>query len=287
MPADGSQLEAVRDAVGGRTFVLEGPPGTGGKSQTITNLLARSLAAGKRVLFVAEKRAALDVVKKRLESVGLGDLSLDLHDKSARPAAVRSQIKTALDLSIRADRAKLQADSETVEASRRSLARYAQRLHEPNRAGLSLYSARVTELALDPDAPPTLAVPADFVASGEPRGHRLAPRRTPASPPRRPTSLVPKPDTPWGGFLDDLADAPIDALLVHRAAQTFDAALAATQQVGIPLEELALSTTPDELQAWAQVSRAPPASRRRTRRARPTRVAHLPDRALVPHVGLR
>ncbi|MEB0305380.1 DUF4011 domain-containing protein, partial [Cryobacterium sp. 10I1] len=76
VPADSSQLEAVAEATAGRTFVLEGPPGTG-KSQTITNLLARALADGKRVLFVAEKRAALDVVKKRLESVGLGDFSLD------------------------------------------------------------------------------------------------------------------------------------------------------------------------------------------------------------------
>ncbi|WBM80908.1 DUF3320 domain-containing protein [Cryobacterium breve] len=96
VPADSSQLEAVAEATAGRTFVLEGPPGTG-KSQTITNLLARALADGKRVLFVAEKRAALDVVKKRLESVGLGDFSLDLHDKAARPAAVRAQIKAALE----------------------------------------------------------------------------------------------------------------------------------------------------------------------------------------------
>lgn len=69
VPADASQLRAVAEAVGGRTFVLEGPPGTG-KSQTITNLLAHAMASGRRVLFVAEKRAALDVVKKRLETVG-------------------------------------------------------------------------------------------------------------------------------------------------------------------------------------------------------------------------
>ena len=69
--ADASQLKAIGDAVAGRTFVLEGPPGTG-KSQTITNLLARAIAEGKRVLFVAEKRAALDVVKSRLDAVGMG-----------------------------------------------------------------------------------------------------------------------------------------------------------------------------------------------------------------------
>ncbi len=60
MSADSSQLRAVADAVGGRTFVLEGPPGTG-KSQTITNIIASAMAAGKKVLFVSEKLAALEV----------------------------------------------------------------------------------------------------------------------------------------------------------------------------------------------------------------------------------
>jgi hypothetical protein len=64
IPADGSQLRAVARAALGQTFVLEGPSGTG-KSQTITNLLATALAEGKKVLFVAEKQAALDVVKRR------------------------------------------------------------------------------------------------------------------------------------------------------------------------------------------------------------------------------
>lgn len=253
VPADGSQLEAVADAVGGRTFVLEGPPGTG-KSQTITNLLARALAAGKRVLFVAEKRAALDVVKTRLESVGLGDLSLDLHDKSARPAAVRAQIKTALDLAVRADRAKLQADAETAEANRRTLARYAQRLHEPNAAGMSLYSARTTGLTLDADAP-TLEVPTDLVAYGNlelVESLRAALRRLPE------TAELARPELrhPWG-FIDERESARIDATFVHRAAQGFDSALEAAQRAGIPLEELALSNSPDELQSWVQVSRAP------------------------------
>jgi hypothetical protein len=70
IPVDGSQLEAVLAAARGCSFVLEGPPGTG-KSQTIANLVANALADGKKVLFVAEKRAALDVVKRRLHKVGL------------------------------------------------------------------------------------------------------------------------------------------------------------------------------------------------------------------------
>ena len=65
LPADASQLAAILAAAKGRSFVLEGPPGTG-KSQTITNLIAHCLAEGKTVLFVSEKMAALNVVHDRL-----------------------------------------------------------------------------------------------------------------------------------------------------------------------------------------------------------------------------
>ena len=69
--ADSSQLRAIGAALNEDSFVLHGPPGTG-KSQTITNIIANALYRGKRVLFVAEKMAALEVVEKRLESIGLG-----------------------------------------------------------------------------------------------------------------------------------------------------------------------------------------------------------------------
>lgn len=145
VPADGSQLAAVHDAVLGRTFVLEGPPGTG-KSQTITNLLAHSVAEGKRVLFVAEKRAALDVVQKRLDAVGMGPLSLDLHDKGSKPAAVREQILTALDHTVAADARAHEVRVEELRSARRGLTRYWSRLGQPNSAGYSLPSARDAEL---------------------------------------------------------------------------------------------------------------------------------------------
>jgi KaiC/GvpD/RAD55 family RecA-like ATPase len=87
----------------GRTFILQGPPGTG-KSQTITNLLARALSEGKRVLFVAQKKDALDVVKKRLDDAGLGAFSLDLHDKAMTPKAVKEQLLNVIDIAIAADK---------------------------------------------------------------------------------------------------------------------------------------------------------------------------------------
>ena len=76
--ADSSQHSALIDAARGNNLVIEGPPGTG-KSQTITNLIAAFLSQGKRVLFVAEKMAALDVVKRRLDQCRLGDFCLELH----------------------------------------------------------------------------------------------------------------------------------------------------------------------------------------------------------------
>ena len=159
IPADGSQLEAIAAAVAGKTFVLEGPPGTG-KSQTITNLLARAIAGGKRVLFVAEKRAALDVVSSRLAAIGLSPFCLDLHDKSSKPAGVRAQILQALDLAPLTDEQGFSVQRQDLAASARALDLYARRLHEKNSAGLSFYSARTQALALGEETP-ALPVPID------------------------------------------------------------------------------------------------------------------------------
>jgi hypothetical protein len=79
----------------GRDLVLEGPPGTG-KSQTITNLIAHSLAKGKSVLFVSEKMAALEVVHNRLNKIGLGPFCLELHSAKAKKAEVLQQLQQAL-----------------------------------------------------------------------------------------------------------------------------------------------------------------------------------------------
>lgn len=85
--ADSSQHSALIDAVCGKNLVIEGPPGTG-KSQTITNLIAAALNAGKTVLFVSEKLAALEVVKQRLDRLGLGDFCLELHSHATKKAGV-------------------------------------------------------------------------------------------------------------------------------------------------------------------------------------------------------
>ena len=96
--ADASQQNAIMMAKKGVSFVLQGPPGTG-KSQTITNIIAESLADGKKVLFVSEKMAALDVVHRRLSSAGLADFCLVLHSHKANKRNVLDQLGKVLDLS--------------------------------------------------------------------------------------------------------------------------------------------------------------------------------------------
>ena len=95
--ADSSQTLAVLDTMNGRNLVIQGPPGTG-KSQTITNLIGEALARGKTVLFVAEKMAALEVVKRRLDTVHLGDACLELHSHKTNKRAVLDELSRTLAL---------------------------------------------------------------------------------------------------------------------------------------------------------------------------------------------
>ena len=89
---DASQFSAIVDVMDGKNLVIEGPPGTG-KSQTITNLIAAALAKGKTVLFVAEKMAAVEVVRDRLDAVGLRDFCLEIHSTNKPKVDVYKEIK--------------------------------------------------------------------------------------------------------------------------------------------------------------------------------------------------
>lgn len=97
LSADATQAAALKAALSRTALVVEGPPGTG-KSQTITNLIAASLARGETVLFVAEKLAALEVVKGKLARVGLDDFVLELHSHRSRKASVIGDIARRLAL---------------------------------------------------------------------------------------------------------------------------------------------------------------------------------------------
>lgn len=95
--ADSSQTVAIEEVRRGKHLVIQGPPGTG-KSQTITNLIATAVKAGKKVLFVAEKMAALEVVYGRLERLGLGPICLELHSSKANKKRVLEEIARTLAL---------------------------------------------------------------------------------------------------------------------------------------------------------------------------------------------
>lgn len=95
--ADSSQMEAIKAAKLGRSFLLQGPPGTG-KSQTITNIIAEALYDGKKVLFVSEKKAALDVVYRKLQEARLDDFCLPLHGNKASKKEVLSEISRVLNM---------------------------------------------------------------------------------------------------------------------------------------------------------------------------------------------
>jgi very-short-patch-repair endonuclease len=140
LPADSSQLSAVMAAARGKDFVLIGPPGTG-KSQTIANLIAQCLAENKRVLFVAEKIAALDVVFRRLREVGLGEFCLELHSNKSRKLDVLSQLQKSWESKGEVDAATWENKARQLGQVREELSTYVERLHHRHNNGWTIYNA--------------------------------------------------------------------------------------------------------------------------------------------------
>ncbi len=136
---DSSQLAAVMAAAAGHDFVLEGPPGTG-KSQTIANIVAHCLAHGKRVLFVAEKRAALDVVYRRLREEGLEPFCLELHSNKTGKADVIAQFDRSLKFFAEGGDINWEQRANELARLRRFLNDYARTLHRRLPCGLSAYA---------------------------------------------------------------------------------------------------------------------------------------------------
>ena len=138
--ADSSQHSALIDALSGRNMVIEGPPGTG-KSQTITNLIAAAIADGKTVLFLSEKMAALEVVKKRLTLAGLGDFCLELHSNKTHKKHVLEAIETRQNKHFPLPRA-LRPQLNALEEKRQTLKAYADLINSVvgNEQGLTMHS---------------------------------------------------------------------------------------------------------------------------------------------------
>ncbi|MBI3131514.1 MAG: DUF3320 domain-containing protein [Acidobacteria bacterium] len=140
LQADSSQLSAVLAGARGKDFVLIGPPGTG-KSQTIANLIAQCLAEGKKVLFVSEKIAALDVVHRRLREVGLGEFCLEIHSSKARKLDILQKLQGAWEARGTVDAAVWKAEAERLRILREQLNDYVERMHRRHRNGWTLYRA--------------------------------------------------------------------------------------------------------------------------------------------------
>ena len=137
---DSSQLEAIAESEQGRSFILFGPPGTG-KSQTITNLIANALYHQKRVLFVAEKKAALDVVQSRLAKIGLAPFCLELHSNKVDKQHFLRQMQQAIDAVGAEAPDGFQRVADQLFQQRLQLIQYIDALHQKQADGTSLYDA--------------------------------------------------------------------------------------------------------------------------------------------------
>ena len=160
IPADASQLYAIEAASQGKSFVLHGPPGTG-KSQTITALIANALAQGRSVLFVAEKMAALEVVQRRLEGIGIGPFCLELHSNKSKKKDLLEQLQKATEVTKTKSPEAYAAEAERIAGLRRNLDGYAEALHRNLPCGMTLFDL-VNRYEEFRDAPDMGALPPEF-----------------------------------------------------------------------------------------------------------------------------
>ncbi|MEY3458665.1 MAG: hypothetical protein RL215_1822, partial [Planctomycetota bacterium] len=140
LPADSSQLAAMAAAAEGHDFVLIGPPGTG-KSQTIANTIAQCLARKKTVLFVAEKTAALEVVHRRLQQNGLGELCLELHSSRAERRRFLQQMQDSWAASTSRHASKWTTINNKLKKQRDELNLYVETLHREAPSGWTIFRA--------------------------------------------------------------------------------------------------------------------------------------------------
>ncbi|MCX2842992.1 DUF4011 domain-containing protein [Microbulbifer thermotolerans] len=140
LPADASQMAAIATADRGKDFVIIGPPGTG-KSQTIANLIAHMLGKGKKVLFLSEKTAALEVVHRRLKDIGLGQFCLELHSNKAKKTDVLDQLRASWNSASQSSVNDWKVEAERLKALRDRLNQVVNALHRRHRNGLTAHYA--------------------------------------------------------------------------------------------------------------------------------------------------
>ena len=138
--ADSSQIVAIEASTTGKDFILEGPPGTG-KSETIANIIAHNMAHGKKILFVSEKMAAIDVVYSRLKKVGLGHLCLEFHSNKASKRSVVDQLNEAWQERDTFSSEKWKEHTKDLKTLRDKLNSYVEELHRKSELGFSPFEA--------------------------------------------------------------------------------------------------------------------------------------------------
>jgi very-short-patch-repair endonuclease len=241
-PADSSQQSAIVMVARGQSGVVSGPPGTG-KSQTITNLIGSLVAEGKSVLFVAQKRAALEVVKRRLEQVGLQHLVLDLHGQTKK-ADVMRQFGESFEL-IRSSAAVDAATLDThFEERRRQLNEHVERLHHARApSGMSVYELQAAVLGASAEA--ICAVrwqPKELVPLGSDQIHYLEGLLAEAG--AHSKLFLRDEDAAWAGARLSSASAVLSALRSVQSLLAVDfarlgvAARAFSSESGIPTQSL-------------------------------------------------
>ncbi|RFS20523.1 DUF3320 domain-containing protein [Chitinophaga silvatica] len=138
LDADSSQIQAMLAVQEGRNLIIQGPPGTG-KSQTITNIIADAIGRGKKVLFVAEKLAALEVVKRRLDNIQLGEACLELHSHKANKKELHHELRRVLELG-KPTIKQLQEEVQLLDSHRAELNNYCQAINtEIAKSGLTAH----------------------------------------------------------------------------------------------------------------------------------------------------
>ncbi len=147
LPADSSQIEAIKASANGTSFILDGPPGTG-KSQTIANMITNALFHGKSVLFVAEKGVALEVVKKRLDALGIGKFCLTIPSINTAKGDVLSSLGKMLELGQVESPQDFDDQSSSVDEKRNKLNSDLSALHKKGEYVFSPYEAIISYLRL-------------------------------------------------------------------------------------------------------------------------------------------
>ena len=163
LPYDSTQLSAILKAAEGKSFILDGPPGTG-KSQTIVNMIVNAIYHGKTVLFVAEKKAALDVVADRLRKIKLDRFCMELHSTKANKKDFFGRLNESMRLGPTAGEGNFLSTVNSLEFQKQKILEMIQTMHEAKQYCLSFFEAITLDLNLGNKFRP-IPYPKELIAS--------------------------------------------------------------------------------------------------------------------------